>query len=143
MSTLLVDELTSKFGFPELFVSFESCHGSGVTRTGMSLQGPTRSTAELYRDCLRLVNHIAGLSAKGASLRRIVQVEFRKNAHVKDEKVVEQLRGNAVRALSNYLVLESMSKDDALNKVAKNFSQREADKILQEEKEKEQEQDNK
>ena len=142
MSTLLVDEQTSKFGFPELFVSFVESRGRVLARTGMSLQGPTRSTAELYRDCLRLVNHIAGLSAKGASLRRIVQAEFRKNAHVKDEKV-EQLRGNAVRALSNYLVLESMSKDDALNKVAKNFSQKEADKILQEEKEEDQEQDNK
>lgn len=108
----------------------------------MSLQGPTRTTAELYRDCLRLVNHIAGHSVKGSSLRRIVQVEFRKNAHVEDEKVVEQLRGNAVRALSNYLVLESMSKDETLNKVAKKFSEKEADTIVKEELT-EKEQDNK
>ena len=96
----------------------------------MSLQGPIRTSAELYRDCLRLVNHIAGHSAKGASLRKIVQSEFRKNALVKDEKVVEQLRGNAVRALSNYLVMESMYKDDNLNHVAKNFSKKEADTLV-------------
>jgi hypothetical protein len=55
-----------------------------------------------------------------------VGTEFRKNAHVKDEQVVEQLRGNAVRALSNYLMLESMAKDDNLSKYAKNFSRSEA-----------------
>ena len=95
----------------------------------MCLQGPTRTTAELYRDCLRLVNHIAGRSTKGASLRRIVLSEFRKNADVKGDKV-EQLKGNAVRALSNYLVMNSMSKDNNLNQVAKNFSRRETEALI-------------
>ena len=83
----------------------------------MSIQGgPIRTTPELFRDCLRLVNHVAGgrTSAKGAALRKIVASEFRKNAEVKDEQVIEALRGNAVRALCNYLMLQSLGKDDNL-----------------------------
>jgi hypothetical protein len=96
----------------------------------MSLQGggTIRSTPELFRDCLRLVNHVAGgrTSAKGTALRKIVANEFRKNSEVKDEQVIEALRGNAVRALSNYLMLQSLGKDDNLSKVAKTFKDQEA-----------------
>ena len=105
----------------------------------MSIQGgPIRSIPELFRDCLRLVNHVAGgrTSAKGVALRKIVASEFRKNSEVKDEQAIEALRGNAVRALSNYLMLQSLGKDDNLSKVAQNFKdkeQQQAKEIIEEE----------
>ena len=40
--------------------------------------------------------------------------------------MIEALRGNAVRALSNYLMLQSLGKDDNLSKVAKTFKDQEA-----------------
>ena len=80
----------------------------------MSLTGPTRSVAQLYRDCLRLVNHVAGKSAKGTSLTTIVRGEFRRNANVIDPNQLDALKGNATRALSNYLMLESVSQDERL-----------------------------
>ncbi len=42
-----------------------------------------RTSTQLYRDCLRLVAHVAGRSKKGDALRAIVRGEFRKNAKVK------------------------------------------------------------
>ena len=64
----------------------------------------------LYRDCLRVVRLNAGAnSPKAMKLRAIVAGEFRKNANVKDPEKVEALKFNAVRALSNYLVYESMA----------------------------------
>ncbi len=41
-----------------------------------------RTSSQLYRDCLRLVNHVAGRSRKGQALRAIVRGEFKKNAEV-------------------------------------------------------------
>ncbi|CAN0051491.1 unnamed protein product [Heterosigma akashiwo] len=76
--------------------------------------GIQRTTIQLYRDCMRLVQHIAGKSKKGDNIRRIVGGEFRKNKDEKDEAKIEALKANAVRALSNYLVLESGMKDAQL-----------------------------
>jgi len=71
----------------------------------MSLQGPTRTVGQLFRDCLRLVNHVSGRSAKGQNLRRIVGGEFRKNMKEEDPGRIDALKGNAMRALSNYLMV--------------------------------------
>lgn len=46
----------------------------------------------------------------------MVRMEFRKNAKVKEVEAIEALKANAVRALSNYLLYESGSKDPRLNK---------------------------
>ena len=89
-------------------------------------QAPTtisRKTPQLYRDCLRLVQHIAGKSAKGNQLRLIVRNEFKKNAHVEDPQVVENLKCNAIRGLSNYLMLQSFNKDSKLKSKAAAFAQ--------------------
>jgi len=66
-----------------------------------------RTVGHLFRDCLRLVNHISGHSAKGANLRRIVGGEFRKNMKEEDPERIEALKGNAIRALSNYLMVRA------------------------------------
>eukprot|EP01031_Cornospumella_fuschlensis_P029848 gene29848-36038_t len=85
----------------------------------------SRSTPQLYRDCLRLVKHIAGRSQKGENIRRVLRHEFRKNATLEDPAKVEQLKSNAVRGLANYLMIESASKDARLGKQANIFAEKE------------------
>lgn len=75
------------------------------------VNGVSRTVPQLYRDLLRLAHHVGGSSAKGSQLRAIIKGEFLKNRAVEDPAVIDALKANAVRALSNYLVFESMSKD--------------------------------
>jgi len=89
----------------------------------------TRTAPQLLRDCLRLVNHIAGKSRKGAQLRRIVGGEFRKHAKEADEEKIANLKSNAIRALANYLMIESSSKDARFKEKAASYSSREAQSL--------------
>jgi hypothetical protein len=103
----------------------------------MSLQGGTaagkavvRSTCQLYRDCLRLVQHMAGARSKKATqLKLIVRSEFRKNANVTDPERIDALKANAVRALANYLMLEASSKDSRFMDRSAEFVKREVTSI--------------
>ncbi|EWM21005.1 hypothetical protein Naga_100081g12 [Nannochloropsis gaditana] len=70
-----------------------------------------KSSVQLYRDCLRVADHIASKSPKGIALRKMLRSEFKKNAAVDDAKQVEQLKMNAARGLANYLLYESGSKE--------------------------------
>ena len=91
-----------------------------------AVNGPLKTVPQLFRDCLRLVNHVAGRdSAKGINLRKIVGSEFRKNKNEEDEATIDALKGNAVRALSNYLMLSSLSKDKSFKEGAAAFNRRE------------------
>uniref|UniRef100_A0A6U5DHJ5 Complex 1 LYR protein domain-containing protein n=1 Tax=Corethron hystrix TaxID=216773 RepID=A0A6U5DHJ5_9STRA len=93
---------------------------SAAGAAGGSLQ---RSSLQLYRDCLRLVNHVApGSSPKAIALRNLVRSEFHKSKDVKDEIQVEQLKNNAIRALSNYMLYESGSKDSKLGTAMHKFN---------------------
>ncbi len=95
----------------------------------MSAQGAkaiARSSPQLYRDCLRLVNHIAGKSKKGNQLRKIVKTEFLKNAKVDDSAKIETLKSNAIRGLANYLMIESTNKDQRLQQFANDYAKKEA-----------------
>mmetsp|Transcript_6568 Transcript_6568/g.9929 ORF Transcript_6568/g.9929 Transcript_6568/m.9929 type:complete len:97 (+) Transcript_6568:38-328(+) len=73
-----------------------------------------RTVPQIYRDCLRLITHIASKSSKASAIRSIVRNEFKKNKDVTDPKHVEVLKGSATRALSNYLFYESGMKDKKL-----------------------------
>ena len=95
-----------------------------------------RTTIKLYRDCFRLVNHIAGKSQKGQSLKKVVGGEFRKNRDVTDLEQVEALKGNAVRALANYLMMESATKDERFREKIGKFASNEAATIKDTEKQK-------
>lgn len=89
----------------------------------------SRTTPALFRDCLRLIIHIAGKSKKGEQLRRIVGGEFRKNAKVSDEATITALKSNAIRALANYLMIESSAKDARFNKRSLDYSARTSDTL--------------
>ena len=95
----------------------------------LTIKGFTKSTPQIYRDCLRLIKHIAGSSAKGIQLNRIIRNEFKKNKDVKDNDIIEKLKSNAVRGLSNYLMMESSAKDERFQKHSTSFVKREVDSI--------------
>jgi hypothetical protein len=79
---------------------------------------------QLYRDCLRLIRHIApGNSPKGMALRTMVKSDFGKNSAVKDEAQIEVLKAGAIRALSNYMLYESGAKDKKLGTAMKKFNE--------------------
>lgn len=93
------------------------------------MHGFTKTTPQIYRDCLRLIKHISGKSKKSAAITSIVRSEFKKNAAVKDEAVVEKLKSNAIRGLSNYLMMESSAKDERFQKHSQAYVKREVDSI--------------
>lgn len=59
-------------------------------------------------------------------LRTIVRQEFKKNLKESDPIRVEALKSNAVRALTNYLMLESSNKDARLKDRIKTFNKEES-----------------
>ena len=69
-----------------------------------------RTTLQLFRDCLRTAHHIGGDSAKGRALKQVVKEGFRKHIGVTDAAEISKLKADAVRALSNYLVMKSLNK---------------------------------
>jgi len=85
--------------------------------------GLQRTSIQLYRDCLRLINHIApGTSPKAMALRTLVQSEFQKSKDINDDQQIEALKSNAIRALSNYMLYESASKDSNLGSAMNKFN---------------------
>ena len=84
-----------------------------------------RTVVQLYRDCLRLIHHVApGGSGKAEALRSTVRNEFRKNEKVTDPDRIEICKGNAVRALSNYLLATSAPKDPKIKTALTDFHRR-------------------
>ena len=62
----------------------------------MASRGPKSSRA-LFRDCLRLIKHMAGVnSPKAQNLRGIVAAQFRANAHVTDPAKLHVLQQGSV-----------------------------------------------
>ena len=71
-----------------------------------------KTSAQLYRDCLRLVRHIAGSSSpKAAQLTRIVGAQFRANAGVNEPTAIHSLKQQAERSLSSYLLYQRAKLD--------------------------------
>ncbi|KAL7570880.1 hypothetical protein ACA910_018943 [Epithemia clementina (nom. ined.)] len=82
-----------------------------------------RTVPQLYRDCLRLVRHVApGQTAgKALALRSMVRSEFRKPLGDNAQEVLESRKANAIRALSNYMLTVAAPKDEKLKTVMKSF----------------------
>ena len=92
------------------------------TIAGGSLKVFNKCSKDLYRDCLRLVKHIAGKSKKADTIKFILSKEFRKHAQIVDEDVIATLKANAVRGLANYLMIEASSKDKRLKDLSKTYT---------------------
>jgi hypothetical protein len=111
--------------------NYKFCITRKYSRGKMSLtmHGFTKTTSQIYRDCLRLIKHIAGKSKKSTMLTQIVRGEFKKNAKLTDEAAIEKLKSNAVRGLANYLMMESSSKDARFQNKSTSYIKREADSL--------------
>lgn len=84
-----------------------------------------RTALQLYRDCMRLVRHVApGDCPKGLALRRTVRNEFRRHATQTDEIILTDLKANAIRALSNYLLAMNASNDPKLKSAMQEYHNR-------------------
>ena len=69
---------------------------------------------------MRLVRHIApGHSPKAQALRLTVRSQFEANRAVDDPVQLENLKANAVRALSNYMLYQSAQNEPKLNQAMK------------------------
>jgi hypothetical protein len=67
-----------------------------------------------------LIRHVApGYSPKAVALRQTVRSQFEANRTEKDPIKLENLKANAVRALSNYMLYQSAQKDTRLQKAMK------------------------
>ena len=73
-----------------------------------SLKNIDRSVIEIYRDCFRLIRHVAGKSRKGEQMRYMVRTSFKKHMDVRDEEEIKRLKLNAVQGLANYLTMTSL-----------------------------------
>jgi hypothetical protein len=84
----------------------------------------TRTSIQLYRDCLRLIRHVApGTSnAKGNALRASVRLQFRAQAHAQGD-ALEHAKAHAVRGLSNYLLHQAAQKDPRMQTRMHQFHQ--------------------
>mmetsp|Transcript_114990 Transcript_114990/g.171857 ORF Transcript_114990/g.171857 Transcript_114990/m.171857 type:complete len:102 (-) Transcript_114990:8-313(-) len=82
------------------------------------MSGPiNRTSLELFRDCLRLVKHVApGHSPKALALRQTVRAQFKAGRDETDPTKVENLKSGAVRALSNYMLYQSAQKEPQLQR---------------------------
>eukprot|EP00471_Norrisiella_sphaerica_P010448 CAMPEP_0184495370 /NCGR_PEP_ID=MMETSP0113_2-20130426/31098_1 /TAXON_ID=91329 /ORGANISM="Norrisiella sphaerica, Strain BC52" /LENGTH=202 /DNA_ID=CAMNT_0026881527 /DNA_START=72 /DNA_END=680 /DNA_ORIENTATION=+ len=69
-----------------------------------------KTSLEIYRDLVRLVNHIGARTPKGEVLMNTIRSEFRANKHVTDQDRIAELQEDARRALSNYLISDSLTK---------------------------------
>lgn len=85
------------------------------------MSGPiNRTSLELYRDCLRLVKHLApGGSAKGVALRNTLRQQFRASQNETNETTIAAKKADAVRALSNYMLFQSAQTDEKLKAAMK------------------------
>ncbi|GMI42035.1 hypothetical protein TrCOL_g3289 [Triparma columacea] len=91
----------------------------------------SRTSIELYRDCLRLISHIApGSTPKSVALRTTLRSQFRANANLTDEVEVENAKAAAVRGLANYMVMEAGGRDKGtgLGKAMRKFNESERPK---------------
>lgn len=88
--------------------------------------GGSQVVLKLYRDCLRLIRHVAPgtASPKSKALRATVRGEFKHNMHLRDPGEIEAAQASAVRALSNYLLATSAPNDAKLRTAAQDYHSR-------------------
>ena len=91
-----------------------------VCTTSPSALFPSVPILQLFRDCLRLVRHLApGHSPKATALRQTVRSQFQANQRLQDPVQIENAKANAIRALSNYMLYQSAQKDVHMHQAMK------------------------
>jgi hypothetical protein len=71
----------------------------------------TTGMLKLFRDCLRLVQYIAPRgSSKHGALKQSIVSQFKSRAAERNADTIQRYQADAVRALSNYLLLTSITK---------------------------------
>jgi hypothetical protein len=88
-----------------------------------------KTTVQLYRDCLRLANHIGSNSPKGRVLKSSIRSSFKANKFETNVESIERMKSNAVRALANYMLAESGLRDSKLKKSIDKYSADEANTL--------------
>lgn len=90
-----------------------------------------KTTIQIYRDCLRLAHFVGGgsNSPKGRSIKENIRSSFKKNKGATNPAEIEVMRGHAIRALANYLMLNQGIRDERMKKSLDNFSNKEADSV--------------
>uniref|UniRef100_K3WSS5 Complex 1 LYR protein domain-containing protein n=1 Tax=Globisporangium ultimum (strain ATCC 200006 / CBS 805.95 / DAOM BR144) TaxID=431595 RepID=K3WSS5_GLOUD len=56
----------------------------------------SRTSLQLYRDCMRLAKHIGGTSKKGSAIKSLIRREFEKGRHEEDPEKIEALKAKCV-----------------------------------------------
>jgi len=103
----------------------------------MNSNSSLRTSIQLFRDSLRLAQHIAGKnSPKGRQLIQMIRTEFKKNMTELDPVKVDALKGAAIRGLATYLMMESSAKDERFQKNALKFARTEAETLKKDKNEK-------
>lgn len=67
---------------------------------------PEKSTLEIFRDCLKLIPRMVDERNKIQAVRKLLKNEFLKNKNVQDQTKIDDLRFNAIRGISNYLIFK-------------------------------------
>ena len=81
-----------------------------------------RTSLQLYRDCLRLIRHVAPPgSTKNAAVKKVVKAEFSRHLDETNPDRLEALKANAIRALSNYMLATQAPNDPKVAAAAKDF----------------------
>ena len=93
---------------------------------------PNKSTLEIFRDCLRLIPKMVHEPNKVIAVRKLLKQEFFKHRNEKDPEKIQSLRFNAIRGISNYLLI--IVKDEyQKNPKNKMFYQEEEEEVIDEE----------
>jgi hypothetical protein len=87
----------------------------------------TAGMLKLFRDCLRLVQYIAPRgSNKHGALKQSIVSQFKSRAAERDADTIQRYQADAVRALSNYLLLTSITKKSTATGTATTTTKRSA-----------------
>jgi len=76
------------------------------------LPGVTRTTTELYRECLKLAGYVGGKTGCTTPLQKNIRKQFKLHMHEKNPEKIEQYRNDAIRAISNYFVFAELKRTD-------------------------------
>lgn len=68
---------------------------------------------KIYRDWLRVARLVGGNSAKGDNMRLMIRSEFKKNKFLTERNEIEEKKNQAIKGLSNYMILQEKLKRDA------------------------------